>query len=74
MQLGHLQRGGSPSAMDRVLGLRLGVRAADMVKEGKFGYMPALKCGKIVDVPLEQALSRNRTVDMDLYETARVFF
>jgi ATP-dependent phosphofructokinase / diphosphate-dependent phosphofructokinase len=74
VQLGHLQRGGSPSAMDRILGLRLGVRAADMVKEGKFGYMPALKCAQIVDVPLEQALSRNRTVDMELYQTARVFF
>lgn len=74
VQLGHLQRGGSPSAFDRVLGLRLGVRAADLVKEGKFGYMPAFKCSQIVDVPLEEALKRNRTVDLDLYEIAKVFF
>jgi len=74
MQLGHVQRGGSPSAFDRVLGLRLGVRAAELVHEGKFGYMPALKCSKIVDVPLEQALKGTRTVDMELYEVARVFF
>lgn len=74
MQLGHVQRGGTPSAFDRMLGLRLGVRAADMVKEGKWGYMPALQCSKIVDVPLEVALARNRTLDMDLYETAKVFF
>jgi len=74
VQLGHLQRGGSPSPMDRVLGLRLGVRAVDLVKEGKFGYMPALKCGKIVDVPLEVALKQSRTVDLDLYEVAKVFF
>jgi 6-phosphofructokinase 1 len=74
VQLGHLQRGGSPSAFDRVLGLRLGVRAADLVKERKFGYMPALQCSRIVDVPLEEALAHNRTVDLDLYETAKVFF
>ncbi|MGQ9555518.1 MAG: 6-phosphofructokinase [Anaerolineae bacterium] len=74
VQLGHLQRGGSPSAMDRVLGLRLGVRAVDLVKEGKFGYMPALVCSKIVDVPLEEALAKSRTVDMELYEVAKVFF
>ncbi|NPV08807.1 MAG: 6-phosphofructokinase [Anaerolineae bacterium] len=74
VQLGHLQRGGTPSAFDRVLGLRLGVRAADMVKEGKFGYMPAFQCSQIVDVPLEQALRANRTVDLDLYEVAKVFF
>ncbi len=74
VQLGHLQRGGSPSAFDRVLGLRLGVRAADMVKEGKFGYMPALQCSQIVDVRLEEALRVNRTVDMGLLEVAKVFF
>jgi ATP-dependent phosphofructokinase / diphosphate-dependent phosphofructokinase len=74
VQLGHIQRGGTPSPMDRVLGLRLGVRAADLVKEGKYGYMPALKASQIVDVPLEQALARNRTVDLGLYETAKVFF
>lgn len=74
VQLGHLQRGGSPSAFDRVLGLRMGVRAADMVKEGKFGYMPALQCSQIVDVRLEDALRVNRTVDMGLLEVAKVFF
>ena len=74
VQLGHLQRGGAPSAFDRVLGLRLGVRAADLVKEGKYGYMPALKCSKIVDVPLEEALKENRTLDMELYEVAKTFF
>ncbi len=74
VQLGHLQRGGPPSAFDRVLGLRLGVRAADMVQEGKFGYMPAFKCSQIVDVSLESALRVNRTVDTDLYEAAKVFF
>jgi len=74
VQLGHLQRGGAPTAFDRVLGLRAGVRAADLVKEGKFGYMPALKGSKIVDVPLEEALKETRTVDMELYETAKIFF
>lgn len=74
VQLGHLQRGGTPSAFDRVLGLRLGVRAADMVKEGKFGYMPAFKASQIVDVPLENALRVNRTVDLSLLDVATTFY
>ncbi|MFH0762761.1 MAG: ATP-dependent 6-phosphofructokinase [Candidatus Omnitrophota bacterium] len=72
--LGHLQRGGSPSAFDRVLGTRFGVRAVELVKSGKFGRMVALAGNKIVDVALEEAVGTLKTVDMELYETARVFF
>jgi len=72
--LGHLQRGGTPSAFDRVLGTRFGVRAMELVIQNKFGLMVALQGNKIVDVPLEKAVSALKTVDMELYEIAKVFF
>jgi ATP-dependent phosphofructokinase / diphosphate-dependent phosphofructokinase len=72
--LGHLQRGGSPTVFDRVLATRLGVRAADMIKEGKFGYMPALQGNKIADVPLAEAMSKMKTVDPELYRLAEIFY
>lgn len=72
--LGHIQRGGTPSAFDRVLGTRFGVKAVELVKNKKFGRMVALSGNKIVDVPLEEAVETLKTVDMDLYEIAKVFF
>ena len=72
--LGHLQRGGSPTVFDRVLATRLGVRAADMIKEEKFGYMAALQGNQIVDVPLSEAMSKMKTVDPSMYALAEVFY
>ncbi|MCX5710809.1 MAG: ATP-dependent 6-phosphofructokinase [Candidatus Omnitrophica bacterium] len=72
--LGHIQRGGSPTAFDRVLGTRLGVKAIELIKNNKFGRMAALQGVKIVDVPLEEAVKALKTVDMDFYEMAKVFF
>lgn len=72
--LGHLQRGGSPTAFDRILGTRLGVAAIELVHEKKFGYMPALQGNKIVPVPLKDVLGKRKTVDLELYEAANVFF
>ncbi|MCX8035509.1 MAG: 6-phosphofructokinase [Candidatus Sumerlaeia bacterium] len=60
--LGTLQRGGSPSAFDRVLGMRMGLKAAELVQEGKFGMMVALRCTDIVAVPLEDAVRQSKTV------------
>lgn len=71
--LGHIQRGGSPTAFDRVLGTKFGVKAVELVIEGKFGYMVSLKGNKIVSVPIEAAVGKLKTVDMDLYEIAKVF-
>jgi 6-phosphofructokinase 1 len=71
--LGHVQRGGSPTAFDRVLATRLGVAAADLINEKKFGYMAALRSNKIISVPIKEALSQKK-VDMELYEIAKVFF
>ena len=72
--LGHLQRGGTPTAFDRVLGTRFGVKAADMVHEGRFGVMVALQGTKIVPVPLDEAVGKLKTLDMDMLDTAKVFF
>lgn len=70
--LGHLLRGGPPSAFDRVLATRLGVTAVDLIKQGKFDMMPALKGNSIVAVPVEEAL-KSRTVDPALLAVARGF-
>jgi len=72
--LGHIQRGGTPTAFDRVLGTRFGVKAMELVKNKKFGRMVALQGDKIVDVPIEKAIAVLKTVDMELYEIAKVFF
>lgn len=72
--LGHIQRGGSPTAFDRVLGTRMGVKAVELVKNRKFGRMVALQGIKIVDVPLSDAVKALKTVDAELYEIAKVFF
>jgi 6-phosphofructokinase 1 len=72
--LGHIQRGGTPTAFDRVLGTRFGVKAVELVEEKKFGRMVALAGNKIIDVSIEEAVRTLKTVDMDLYETAKVFF
>jgi 6-phosphofructokinase 1 len=72
--LGHIQRGGTPTAFDRVLGTRFGVRAMELVMQKKFGRMVALAGAKIIDVPIEQAVTALKTVDMELYEIAKVFF
>jgi len=72
--LGHIQRGGTPSAFDRVLGTRFGIKAVEMVQAKKFDYMASLQGNKIVEVPLKKAISKLKTVDPELYEMAKVFF
>jgi phosphofructokinase-like protein len=66
--LGHIQRGGSPSAFDRVLATRYGLGAIDMVHRGEFGCMAALRSNKIVSIPLIEAISRNRIVDDEMIQ------
>lgn len=72
--LGYIQRGGSPTAFDRVLGTRFGVKAVELIKNKKFGKMVALAGVKIIDVPLEEAVKALKTVDTELYDVAKVFF
>jgi len=72
--LGHIQRGGSPTAHDRVLATRFGVFATDMVHRGEFGKMAGLSGNRIVAVPLAEATSKLKTVDMEIYGIAKEFF
>jgi ATP-dependent phosphofructokinase / diphosphate-dependent phosphofructokinase len=72
--LGHVQRGGTPCAHDRVLATRLGVAAIEAVHDGRLGTMPALRGTQIELVTLHEATDRQKTIDPALYETAEVFF
>ncbi len=66
--LGHIQRGGTPSAFDRVLATRYGLGAIDMVHRGEFGHMAALRSNKIVSITLLEAISKNRVVDNEMIQ------
>ncbi len=66
--LGHIQRGGSPTAFDRVLATRYGLGAIDMVHRGEFGCMAALRSNKIISIPLKEAIARNRVVDDEMIQ------
>src|SRR5919204_22293 len=72
--LGHVQRGGSPTPRDRVLASRYGLKAADLVHEGRFGRMAALQGDRVVDVSLADATAELKTVPPEWYEVARAFF
>jgi 6-phosphofructokinase 1 len=72
--LGHLQRGGTPTAFDRVLATRFGVVAVDLAAAGQFGRMAALRGSAVVGVPLAEACADIRGVDPELLDVARTFF
>ena len=72
--LGHLQRGGTPTAFDRVLGTRFGIAAIDLVYAGDFGKMVSLQGNEIVAIPLADAVNQLKVVDQELYDIATVFF
>ncbi|MBV8079809.1 MAG: 6-phosphofructokinase [Actinobacteria bacterium] len=72
--LGYIQRGGTPTPRDRMLGLRFGLKAADLVNEGKWGRMAALHGDDVVSVPLTEATAELKLVPRDWYETAKTFF
>ena len=72
--LGHIQRGGTPTATDRVLAARLGAAAADLALAGKDRLMVAVRSTRIEAVPLEDGAAETRGVDAELFEVARTFF
>jgi 6-phosphofructokinase 1 len=72
--LGHIQRGGTPTAYDRVLATRFGIAAIDAVKDEDYGKMVALRGPKIERVALSEGVGQIKTLDPELYETAAVFF
>ena len=71
--LGHIQRGGSPTAFDRVLGTRFGVKAMELVLSKKFGYMASLAGAEIREVPIADAVGTLKTVDAKFYEMTKTF-
>ena len=72
--LGHVQRGGTPTAHDRVLATRFGVAAINLIKNEIYGKMVALQGDKIISIPIEEAVSNLKTVNMDLYKISKIFF
>jgi 6-phosphofructokinase 1 len=71
VNLGHTQRGGTPTAYDRMLATRYGIAAIDMVHEGKFGRMAVLKGTKICDISIADAIAQTRTVGEDIFAVIR---
>jgi len=71
--LGHVQRGGAPSAFDRVLGARLGIKVVNLILEGKFGQMPSLRGTCIGSVPIEDAIGKLKLVDKSFLEEMKIF-
>jgi ATP-dependent phosphofructokinase / diphosphate-dependent phosphofructokinase len=72
--LGHVQRGGTPTATDRVLATRYGIAAIDLAAQGRWGSMVSLRGASIVDVPLDDAVAELKRVPPELYAVAEVFF
>ncbi len=71
--LGHLQRGGSPSPVDRIWATRLGVAAADLIVAGKSGVIPIRRNGDVEVVPLTEVIKETRRVPKELYDLSKVF-
>ncbi|HNW46403.1 MAG TPA: ATP-dependent 6-phosphofructokinase [Thermotogota bacterium] len=72
--LGHLLRGGTPTAFDRILGSRYGVQAMELIKKKDFGRMVALKGNEIVSVPIEYAVATKKLVPYEYYKMCSLFF
>lgn len=71
--LGHLQRGGRPTAFDRVLATRIGIKAVEITHDGKFDCMVCFEGNIIKSEPMEKVLSDSKPMDLDLYEMSRIF-
>jgi 6-phosphofructokinase 1 len=70
--LGHIQRGGTPTAYDRILASRLGCYAVDTLLEGHSGTMVGIQGNKLVHLPLDDILAKKKTVDMEIYKMAGI--
>src|SRR5229473_563924 len=72
-KLGYVQRGGSPTPFDRILATRFGIKAYEMIREGRWGHMAALRGTKIVTVPLDDAVCDLKRLDEEIYRVAEMF-
>jgi len=73
-KLGYVQRGGSPTAFDRILATRFGIKAYEMARAGQWGEMAALRANRIVSVPLAEAVGDLKRLDEEIYRIAEIFF
>jgi 6-phosphofructokinase 1 len=73
-KLGYVQRGGSPTAFDRILATRFGIKAFELTQAGHWGQMTALRGNRIVSIPLEEAVGDLKRLDNEIYSNAEVFF
>lgn len=71
--LGHIQRGGSPTAFDRIISTRFGFHAVELVKQKKYGTMVSIHENKLCDVPIKEAVSKHKAIEPDIYDIAKVF-
>ena len=71
--LGHIQRGGTPTAFDRIIGTRFGVKAVELAVDQQFGKMVSLQSNKIRSVDIADAVKKHKAIDKELYEIAKVF-
>lgn len=74
VQIGHIQRGGPPTLFDRIIATRVGIKAVDMVHNGEFGKMAAIKGQEIVSVSLDEAVGKLKTVPPELLEELKTLF
>jgi ATP-dependent phosphofructokinase / diphosphate-dependent phosphofructokinase len=72
-KLGYVQRGGSPTPFDRILATRFGIKAYEMIREGRWGHMAALRGTRIVTVPLDEAVCDLKRLDEEIYRVAEMF-
>jgi 6-phosphofructokinase 1 len=71
--IGHIQRGGSPTVFDRILGSRVGVKAVEMIHDGEFGKMAALRGTEVIAIPLTEAVGKLKTVPQEWVDLLKVF-
>ena len=71
--LGHLQRGGKPTAFDRILATRMGIKSVELINDKKFDYMVCFKSNHISAEPMEKVLSQYKEMDLELYDIAKIF-
>ncbi|MBN2073696.1 MAG: 6-phosphofructokinase [Actinobacteria bacterium] len=70
--LGHLQRGGRSTAFDRVVAIRLGIKAVELIEDGNYGMMAVMQNGKVTAVPLEMAINEDKPLNEELYEISKL--
>jgi 6-phosphofructokinase 1 len=73
-KLGYVQRGGSPTPFDRILATRFGIKAYELIREGNFGQMAALRGNRIISAALDEAVSNLKRLDEEIYRVAEMFF